>query len=131
MNPQTIKDIKALSTIEPEQIRKYDRMNVVVKFMEAKNAHPDFSKLQLCKSIGVSDSYLKRVMKDLDIPSFYRHEIPVNNKNKNKKPHKADENTGECFNTKPSNSKQKIKKNKNSKSEEITDDYIKKLNENI
>ena len=80
MNPQTIKDIKALSTIEPEQIRKYDRMNVVVKFMEAKNAHPDFSKSQLCKSVGVSDSYLKRVMKDLDIPSFYRHEIPVNKK---------------------------------------------------
>src|SRR5271163_522459 len=120
MNPQTIKDIKALSTIEPEQIRKYDRMNVVVKFMEAKNAHPDFSKTQLCKSIGVSDSYLKRVMKDLDIPSFYRHEIPVNIKNKNKKPHKVDENTGECFNNKPSTSKQKIKKNKNSKSEEIT-----------
>ena len=128
MNPQTIKDIKALSTIEPEQIRKYDRMNVVVKFMEAKSAHPDFSKLQLCKSIGVSDSYLKRVMKDLDIPSFYRHEIPVNNKNKNKKPHKADENTGEY--TKPSTSKQK-KNNKNSKSEEITNDYIKKLNSNI
>jgi hypothetical protein len=59
MNPQTIKDIKAFSTIEPEQIRKYDRMNVVVKFMEAKSAHPDFTKLQLCKSIGVSDSYRK------------------------------------------------------------------------
>ncbi len=129
MNPQTIKDIKALSTVEPEQIRKYDRMNVVVKFMEAKNAHPDFNKLQLCKSIGVSDSYLKRVMKDLDIPSFYRHEIPVNNKNKNKKLIKADENIEE--NTKPSTSKQKIKKNnKNSKSEEITDEYIRKLTSN-
>ncbi len=69
-------------------------------------------------------------MKDLDIPSFYRHEIPV--KNKNKKPNKADENTGECFNTKPSTSKQKIKKNnKNSKSEEIGDEYIKNLREAI
>lgn len=45
MNPRTINDIKTLSTIEPKQIRKYDGMNLVVKFMEAKTAHPDFSKL--------------------------------------------------------------------------------------
>ncbi len=126
MNPQTIKDIKALSTVEPEQIRKYDRMNVVVKFMEAKNAHPDFNKLQLCKSIGVSDSYLKRVMKDLDIPSFYRHEIPVNNnKNKNKPT------TPKSPTTTPIKNNSNKKKNKHSKSEEITDEYIKGLNSGI
>ena len=36
MNPQILKDIKALSTIQPEHIRKYDRMDVIVKFMQAK-----------------------------------------------------------------------------------------------
>jgi hypothetical protein len=36
MNPQILKDIKALSTIQPEHIRKYDRMDVVIKFMQAK-----------------------------------------------------------------------------------------------
>ena len=72
--------IKTLSGILPEQIRKYDPMEVVVKFMQAKKEHPDYNKKQLCASIGVSDSYLKRVMKDLDVKSFYRHDIPVNKK---------------------------------------------------
>ena len=61
-----------------EHIRKYDRMDIVIKFMQAKKEHPDYNKNQLCALIGVSDSYLKRVMKDLDIKSFYRHDIPVN-----------------------------------------------------
>jgi hypothetical protein len=80
MNPQTLKDIKTLSTIQLEHIRKYDRMDVV-KFMQAKKDHPDYNKNQLCSLIGVSDSYLKRVMKDLDIKSFYRHDIAINKKN--------------------------------------------------
>jgi hypothetical protein len=90
MNPQTLKDIKTLSTIQPEHIRKYDRMDIVIKFMQAKKEHPDYKKNQLCSLIGVSDSYLKRVMKDLDIKSFYRHDIPVNKSNK-KKPNKNSE----------------------------------------
>ena len=84
MNPQTLKDIKTLSSIQPEYIRKYDRMDIVIKFMQAKKEHPDYDKNQVCSLIGVSDSYLKRVMKDLDIKSFYRHDIPVNKKNNKK-----------------------------------------------
>lgn len=53
-------------------------MEVVVKFMQAKKEHTDYTKKELCALIGVSDSYLKRVMKDLDIKSFYRHDVPVN-----------------------------------------------------
>ncbi len=30
--------------------------------------------------IGISDSSLKRIMKDLNMKSFYRHEAPVNRK---------------------------------------------------
>ena len=93
MNPQTrfsswtsstLKDVKTLSIIQPEHIRKYDRMDIVIKFMQAKKEHPDYKKNQLCALIGVSDSYLKRVMKDLDIKSFYRHDIPINKKNNKK-----------------------------------------------
>ena len=76
MNPQVLKDIKTLSIIQAEHIRKYDRTDVVIKFMQAKKEHPDYNKNKLCASIGVSDSYLKRVMKDLDIKSFYRHDVP-------------------------------------------------------
>ena len=84
MNSQIFLDIKSISTIEPDNIRKYDRMDVVIKFMQGKKEHPDYKKNQLCALIKVSDSYLKRVMKDLDIKSFYRHDIPVNKSNKKK-----------------------------------------------
>jgi hypothetical protein len=48
MNPQILKDIKALSTVQPEHIRKYDRMDVVVKFMQAKKEHHDYKKSIMC-----------------------------------------------------------------------------------
>jgi hypothetical protein len=141
MNPQTLKDIKTLSTIQPVHIRKYDRMDVVVKFMQAKKEHPDYKKNQLCALIGISDSYLKRVMKDLDIKSFYRHDIPVNKSNK-KKPNKNSEKnyTHETEisdriedtiikNPKDTKIKSRYKheSSKNIKDGGITDEYIEKL----
>src|SRR5215469_10505918 len=84
MTSQILEQIKTLSSILADQIRRYDRMEVVVKFMQAKKEHPDYRKNQLCALVGVSDSYIKKVMKDLDIKSFYRHDIPVNIKKKKK-----------------------------------------------
>ncbi len=49
-------------------------------FVQAKEEHPELTKSQLCKMIGISDSSLKRIMKDLNMKSFYRHEVPVNRK---------------------------------------------------
>ncbi len=49
-------------------------------FAQAKEEHPELTKPQLCKMIGISDSSLKRIMKDLNMKSFYRHEVPVNRK---------------------------------------------------
>jgi hypothetical protein len=45
-------------------------MSTVINFMKAKREHPDYNKKQLCALIGVTDSSLKRIMKDLDIKSF-------------------------------------------------------------
>ena len=59
-------------------------MEVVIRFMQAKKDHPDYKKNQICALIGVSDSYLKRVMKDLDIKSFYRYDIPVHRRRSKK-----------------------------------------------
>src|SRR6185436_5952619 len=79
MTERLFENIKASSSIvHPDDIRKFYRLDVVARFAQAKAEHPDYRKHQLCALIGVSDSYLKRVMKDLDIKSFYRHDIPVN-----------------------------------------------------
>ncbi len=143
MNPQILKDIKALSTIQPEHIRKYDRMDVVVKFMQAKKEHPDYNKNQLCALIGVSHSYLKRIMKDLDIKSFYRHDIPIN-KTYKKKSNKNNEKNHTSVRIEDTiiKSKNKRESSKNIKgggknpegaakgslsTDDITDEYIDKL----
>ncbi len=48
--------------------------------VQAKEEHPELTKPQLWKMIGISDSSFKRIMKDLNMKSFYRHEVPVNKK---------------------------------------------------
>jgi hypothetical protein len=55
-------------------------MKKVIVLVQAKEEHPELTKPHLCKMIGISDSNLKRTMKDLNMKSFYRHEVPVNRK---------------------------------------------------
>ncbi len=55
-------------------------MKEVLVFAQAKEEHPELTKPQLCKMIGLSDSSLKRIMKDLNMKCFYRHEIPIKRK---------------------------------------------------
>ncbi len=49
-------------------------------FVQAKEEHLELTKPQLCKMIGISDSSLKRIIKDLNMKSFYRNEVLVNRK---------------------------------------------------
>ncbi len=106
-------------------------MDIVIKFMQAKKEHPDYNKNQLCSSIGVSDSYLKRVMKDLDIKSFYRHDIPINKKNNKKINNHTAEKIEDTITKNPKETKTKRKsqqlKGGGINPENITDEYVEKL----
>jgi hypothetical protein len=55
-------------------------MKKVLVFVQAKEEHLELTKPQLCKMIGISDSSLKRIIKDLNMKSFYRNEDLVNRK---------------------------------------------------
>ncbi len=72
--------IKYTSTIVPDDIRKNMLMKKVLVFVQAKEEHLELTKPQLCKMIGISDSSLKRIIKDLNMKSFYRNEDLVNRK---------------------------------------------------
>jgi hypothetical protein len=56
-------------------------MKTVLKFAEELEKDPKddngkrLTKSQICKKIGISDSSLKRYMKDLNMKSFYRHDV--------------------------------------------------------
>jgi hypothetical protein len=64
----------------PDDIRKNMLMKKVLLFVQAKEQHSELTKPQLCEMIGISDSSLKRIMKDLNMKSFNRHEVSVNKK---------------------------------------------------
>jgi hypothetical protein len=57
--------IKYTSTIASDHIRKNMLMKKVLVFAQSKEEHPELTKLQLCKMIQISDSSLKRIMKEL------------------------------------------------------------------
>jgi DNA-directed RNA polymerase specialized sigma subunit len=92
-----LNSIKYTSSIEPDDIRKNLKMKTVLRFVQAKEENPNLTKDQICKKIGISDSSLKRTMKDLNMKSFYRHDVPVNKRNKKKDNNKDNENQNEMI----------------------------------
>ena len=95
--------------------------------MQAKIEHSDYNKNQLCALIGVSDSYLKRVMKDLDIKSFYRHDIPINKKSNKKIKDTCDNNQPVIKKETKTKRKSQQLKGGGINPENIADEYIDKL----
>ena len=96
MDSKIIKSIKDSESLSPQGIYnkficdgQYNlnkmRLDIVNKFLQAKNDHPKYSKSELCNMIGTSPSTLLRIMKDYNIPSPYRYNI----QNK-KKPKESD-----------------------------------------
>jgi hypothetical protein len=87
-----LNSIKYTSTIVPDDTRKNMLIKKILAFVQVKEEYPALTKPQLCKMIGISDSRVKRIMKDLNMKSlnmkslnmksFFRHEVPVNRKKK-------------------------------------------------
>jgi hypothetical protein len=110
-----LNSIKYTSSIEPEDIRKNLKMKKVLQFVKSMEENPNLNKNQICKKIGISNSSLKRNMKDFNIKSFYRYDVPANKSKKIK-----DE--------KNLNNKQQMEGGKSIQgSKEISDEYINKL----
>lgn len=95
---EQLNSIKYTSTIVPDDIRKNMLMKKVLVFVQAKEEHPELTKPQICKMIGISDSSLKRIMKDLNMKSFYRHDVPVNKKYTSLTVNKKSPKDGNVFN---------------------------------
>jgi len=121
------------------------KKSIILDFILEKKNSPNLNKTQICKKLGISNSSLDRHMKDLNIKSFYRHNVPVSkhratNTNRTEMATIADK-----LNEKPrqESSRIKIKNRKplqntpskiasfatggNLKEEDITDEYIDKL----
>jgi len=81
MNINEIRETAALSKINKDDFGKNFQnsyqLHLIKEFQRIKLENPGLKKKEICKMIGVSDSSLKRMMRDLNIPSFYRYKIPV------------------------------------------------------
>ena len=75
-----MKAAKATNNVSPAELKQYFDKKVVANFFKTKEQNPHLKKKEICALIGVSDSYLKRLFKDLNVSSPYRHKIPTNAK---------------------------------------------------
>ena len=71
-----IKEINGTFDIDLSNLSNYPKINNVLRFLQAKRENPNLTKRQICKSINLSESTLRRNQIDLNIKSFYRHQIP-------------------------------------------------------
>ena len=87
MNPNLFKNMtaKQLADFDPQLIEKFEKMDLVLQLKEQRNKFPDYTKQQLCKSIGISDSYAKRMTKELGITKVCRNKKPTKKKGKKDK----------------------------------------------
>ena len=67
-----LKDVKTLSNVQPNEISKVYHMEMLRQFTEAKMTNPNLKQKELCTLIGSSPSKIKRVRKELNVPSPYR-----------------------------------------------------------
>ena len=64
-----------------DDIRNNFKLEYIAKFeQELLNSKGKKNKNQICKDIGISNTTLKRYMKDLGMNSFYRHDEKLNRK---------------------------------------------------
>ena len=71
-----IKEINGTFDIDLSNLSNYPKINNVLRFLQAKKENPNLTKRQICKSINLSESTLRRNQIDLNIKSFYRHQVP-------------------------------------------------------
>ena len=117
--------IKNIKSITVDDLSKNYKIEYIAKFQNAykedllSSTDKRKTKQQICKENGISDTTLKRYMKDLGMKSFYRHNYPEHT-NKNEENSKEEKKK-----TKPKSKTSKRKDNSN------MDDKYEKLNNNL
>ena len=117
MDSKTIKSIKDIENLNAQNIynkHKLDiaylanqnKIEIIQKFLQTKNDHPNLKKKEICNMINVNETYLYRIMKDYDVPSPYRHKIKINKKSKTKV---KDTKSTETSSTKKTSNKNEIR----------------------
>ena len=73
-----VKKVKSCTTINSDDVRNYHKLSKILEFLKTKQECPNLRKSQICKKLNISESTLRRHMLDLNMSSFYRHDVPAN-----------------------------------------------------
>jgi predicted DNA-binding protein (UPF0251 family) len=72
--------INDLGDMSPDKIKRFYQMKDIIKFAQLKSENRGVKQAELAKKMGTSKSSLQRTRKDLNLSSFYRHDVPVKTK---------------------------------------------------
>jgi AraC-like DNA-binding protein len=73
--------IQLLSSINLNNVDKVYKTSKYLDFMKMKNANSKLTQKEICQQLNISDSSMKRIRKELGVPSPYRSNTTKNNKN--------------------------------------------------
>src|SRR5271154_7300410 len=75
-------DVLKTVTLDPNEILRRGKLNLMLKYQNAKEENPTLTQDQLCHLIGTTRSTLNRSRQDLKMNSFYRYSIPLKPRSK-------------------------------------------------
>jgi AraC-like DNA-binding protein len=80
---EMVDKIKKLSSLNLNEVDKYYKTSKYLDFMKVKNTNSGLKQKEICQQLGISDSSIKRIRKELGVPSPYRsntNKRKINNK---------------------------------------------------
>src|SRR6266853_3883272 len=81
-----LKDVKDFSDLHlnPNDILKYNKTQLMLNYVQAKEENPQLTQPQLCALIGTSKSVIQRTRTDIQMDSPHRYTVPLKQKQKKK-----------------------------------------------
>src|SRR3981189_1030042 len=86
-------DVMRRAQMDPNDIIKHSKLQLMLKYQQAKEDNPNLTQDQLCGMIGTSKSKVYRNRIDLNMDSPHRYKVPVKHRSKPKPDpdHKTDD----------------------------------------
>src|SRR3977135_97348 len=77
-------DVMRRAQMDPNDILVHSKLQLMLKYQQAKEDNPKLNQEQICGLIGTSKSKVYRNRIDLNMDSFHRYKVPVKHRRKPK-----------------------------------------------
>src|SRR3977135_1678937 len=77
-------DVMRRAQMDPNDILVHSKLQLMLKYQQAKELNPKLNQEQICGLIGTSKSKVYRNRIDLNMDSFHRYKVPLKHRRKPK-----------------------------------------------